>query len=582
MDYQAWIKQNEPDQSALEEQKSRALSFTNQPLISIVVAVVSPSLTGLHEMLRAILAQSYQNWEVCLVVEKTVTNAMRQALAAYAAQDGRFRVKVLGTNRGIAGNTNAAIEMAQGDFIGFLDQNDCLAPFALYEVVDALNQQPETDLFYSDEDHLSVDGKHRHDPGFKPAFSIDYLRANNYIAHFLVLRKTLGAKIGWMRLGFDGAQDYDLILRAVEQARWITHIPQVLYHARASASSLASPTNSSAGETGLRAVREHLARCGVGATVEQAQSPVIYRVKYEISDNPLVSIIIPNHEHAGDLRRCVNSILTQSMYTDYEILIMENNSRQAETISLYQELQERDARVRVVEYHQQPFNYSEINNHAASLARGSVLLFLNNDTQVITPGWLERMLEYAIRPDVGAVGVRLYFKNLLIQHTGVIVGLGAGAGHFFVGYPRNYAGYRNNLFTPQDLSAVTAACLMMRRSVFDEIGGFGPEYRLAFGDIDLCLKARQKKYLVVCTPYAELIHYESMTRGIEDTREKEARFTEEANLLLERWAGFLAMGDPSYNPNLSLSRGDFSVRAGVCQPAPRPVEGLNMTKRQVS
>jgi GT2 family glycosyltransferase len=540
------------------------------------VPVYSPPIHVLEEMIRSVQEQSYPNWELCLVNGEPSSGPVQHALDMYAAQDSRIRVKRAANNQGIAGNTNSAIEMAQGELVAFLDHDDCLAPFALYEVVSAYNKHPESDVFYSDEDYLSADGKHRYNPVFKPAFSIDYLRSANYITHLLVLRKSFGDQLGWLHPDLDGAQDYDLILRAVENARWITHIPQVLYHWRALPTSTANSLEAKpqASDAGLRAICEHLSRCGLQAAVEKGQSPTIYHVKYEITDTPLISIIIPNHDHAGELRQCVDSILTLSSYPHYEILIVENNSQKAETALLYQELQQRDQRVRLVEFHKLPFSYAEINNYAAGLARGSVLLFLNNDTRVLSPDWLERMLEYARRPDVGAVGARLYYPNMLIQHAGVVVGMGVGAGHYYVGYPKGYPGYRYNLYLPQNLSAVTAACLMIRHSVFDEVQGFEPEYRLAFNDIDLCLKLRSKEYLVVCTPYAELIHHESTTRGYEDTREKETRFFNEANLLMNQWADFLAAGDPSYNPNLTLGRGDFSMRGGVCPHIPRSAKGL--------
>jgi hypothetical protein len=308
--YRAWISKNEADQKALEEQKNQALAFSEQPLISIVVPVFSPPLKVFHAMIRSVLAQSYQNWELCLVNGDSSSTEICQALEAYAAQDSRIKVKSLENNLGISGNTNVAIEMAQGYFIGFLDHDDCLAPFALYEVVNALNQYPTTDLFYSDEDYLSADGRRRYNPVFKPVFSIDYLRAANYITHFLLLRKELGARLGWLRQGFDGAQDYDLILRAVEQARLVTHIPQVLYHWRAMSTSTASTQDAKtyAREAGLRAVREHLTRCGLLADVENGLHPGLYRVNYQLNNPPLVSIIIPNHEHAVDLQRCIDSI----------------------------------------------------------------------------------------------------------------------------------------------------------------------------------------------------------------------------------------------------------------------------------
>ncbi len=573
VDYRAWIKQNEPNKQALENQETWAKSFALQPTISLVVVINSPSTKDLHEMIHSVLNQSYQNWELCLASEPSNPNDIQKVLKNCAAQDERIKIKAAAANHESAPTTNSAIEMAQGEFIGFLDQKDRLAPFALFAIVEALNQYPETDLFYSDEDQLSGDGLRRSNPIFKPAFSIDYLRAYNYIQHFLVVRRTSGSQIDWLRAGCDGAQFYDLSLRSAESARLVTHIPQVLIHIRQMPGMAAESATSQANQ---RILREHLERCNLKALVQLGATAAICQVKYEIHDAPLISIIIPNHEHAEVLRRCVNSILEISTYTQYEILIVENNSQEPETFNLYQELQQRDARVRVLEYHQQPFNYSNINNYGVSMARGKFLLFLNNDTQTITADWLERLLEYALRPDVGVVGARLYFPNMLIQHTGVILGLGAGAGHYFVGYPRGNPGYRNNLLTPLNLSAVTAACMMMRRTVFDEVGGFGEKYRLAFGDIDLCLKVRQKKYLVVCTPYAELIHYESITRGFDDSHENKTRFSNESNLLLEQWVDFLAQGDPYYNPNLTLARGDFSLRSGVCPQRARSEPGVGV------
>jgi len=329
-----------------------------------------------------------------------------------------------------------------------------------------------------------------------------------------------------------------------------------------------------ASEAGLQAVSEHLERCGLKGTAQVGSAPTIYQVRYEIQATPVVSIIIPNHEHAKDLLRCINSILSQSTYQRYEILIIENNSHREDIFALYEQLENQDKRVRVMKYPHEPFNYSEINNFAITLASGEVLLFLNNDTQVLKPDWLERMLEYALRPDVGAVGAKLYYPNMLVQHAGMIVGIGVGARHYFVGYPKDDPGYRYNLVVPQNLSAVTAACLMIRKDVFNEVGGFDPDYQLGYGDIDLCLKLRQKDYLIVWTPYAELIHYESMTRGYEDTPQKEARFYREANLLITNWADFFAAGDPYYNPNLTLSQGDFSIRSGICNHTPRPARGL--------
>ncbi len=580
--YRAWIRKNEPDASALQAQRLEAWAPGEQPLISIVVPIFSPGLFVLQAMLQSVRAQTYQHWELCLAIAGPPSRGLLQVLQDYAAQDARIHFSLLETNRGIAGNTNAAIELAQGVFIAFLDHDDCLAPFALYAVAKALNQFPQTDLFYSDEDYLSPEGRQRSDPVFRPAFSIDYLRANNYLPHFLVLRKHLGDRLGWLRAGFEGAQDYDLLLRAVEQSRFITHLPQILYHCRALPASTASSQadKTSTNQAGLRAIQEHLLRCGLPAQVSLGQQAGLYRVTYPLRQRPLISIIIPNHEHAADLLRCIDAIITKSSYPHFEILIVENNSHSPQIFSLYSQLQARDGRVHILEFPSGEFNYSGINNYAARQASGEFLLFLNNDTQVINPDWLERMLEYAQRPDVGAVGAKLYYPNLLIQHAGVLLGIGAGASHHSVGAAADDPGYRFNLVLPQNLSAVTAACLMLRRTVFEEVAGFDLEYPVVFGDVDLCLKIRQKGYQIVWTPYAELIHYESLTRGYDDSLLKEARFQQQASLLTTRWADLLAAGDPFFNPNLTLVMGTISVKSEKCDQTVRCSPGLAKNENQ--
>jgi len=324
----------------------------------------------------------------------------------------------------------------------------------------------------------------------------------------------------------------------------------------------------------IEVLRDHFERCGLIAQVEEGISPGLLKVKYKLFSTPLISIIIPNHEHAEDLRRCIDSIMSLSSYSHFEIIIVENNSKSAEVFELYKKLQERDGRIRVLTCPQEIFNFSEINNFATRKAKGDFLLFLNNDTQVINPDWLERMLEFAQRQDVGAVGAKLLYPSMLIQHAGIIIGMGIGAGHYFVDLPKDDIGYGNNLVVPQNLSAVTAACIMVRKTVFDEVNGFDPEYQLGFGDIDFCLKLRQRDFLIVWTPYVELLHFESLTRGYEDDEQKRMRFFREANLMMSRWAEIIKNGDPYYNPNLSLSRVDFSIMANKCNTNPRASKGV--------
>lgn len=440
-----------------------------------------------------------------------------------------------------------------------------LAPFALAEVERAVQTYPRPDLVYSDGDWLDRRGR-RVNPWFKPAFGIDSLRGQNYIAPFFALRKSLGDSIGWFDPAAGSAWAEDLIWRAAEQAREVVHIPKVLYHQTAP-----RPVTP---EEEQRALQRHLERVGWPADIAPGPASHTFHLRYHLREHPLVSIIIPNHEFAGELRRCVGSILEKSTYPNFEILILENNSRQAETFRLYEQLQAQDARVRVLEYHHRPFNYAEINNFGAFQARGEVLLFLNNDTEVITPDWLERMLEYAQRPDVGVVGAKLYYPEGLIQHVGVILGLlGAGA-HHFVNYPRHYAGYHFNTLLPQNFSMVTAACLMTRREVFKEVGCFDSSYRLAFNDFDLCLKIRERGYAVVWTPYAELYHHEALSRGYDSNTVMLDRLQQERGAFITRWQRLLQAGDPYYNPNLALDRGYYSLRSGKYDQSPRAMPGL--------
>jgi GT2 family glycosyltransferase len=378
--------------------------------------------------------------------------------------------------------------------------------------------------------------------------------------HFLVVRKSFGDAIGWFREGYDGSQDYDLILRAVENARCVAHIPKILYHWRAWSESTASSSDAKpyANDSGKRALQEHFNRVGLSAQIEDGYSSTFYRVHYQRLNTPLISIIIPNHDHAKDLKLCIDSILQKTSYPNIEIILVENESKEQKTFNLYEQLK-RDARIRIVKW-DQPFNYSHVNNWAVTQANGEVILFLNNDTQVINGDWLEEMLQFAMRPDVGAVGAKLYYPDESIQHAGVIVGLGGVAGHSHKYYPRQHPGYFRRLETVQNISAVTAACLMVRKQIFQEVNGFDETYALAFGDVDLCLSILKKGYLNVWTPYAELYHHESKTRGVEDTLEKKKRFTNETNYFKHKWAERLSSGDPYYNPNLSLDYEDFRLK----------------------
>ncbi|MCS6993800.1 MAG: glycosyltransferase family 2 protein, partial [Anaerolineales bacterium] len=440
-----------------------------------------------------------------------------------------------------------------------------VADDAVSEFARAVERYPNADLLYSDGDWLDTRGR-RFNPWFKPAFALDSLRAQNYIVPLFAVRKSLGDSLGWFDPAAGSAWAEDLIWRVLEHAREVVHIPKVLYHQTAP-----RPVTP---EDEQRALQKHLERVGWPAEIAPGPASHTFHLRYRLHQQPLISIIIPNHDFAGELRRCIRSILQKSTYPHFEILILENNSQETETLRLYEQLQAQDARVRVLEYHHRPFNYAEINNFGAFQARGEVLLFLNNDTEVITPDWLERMLEYAQRPDVGAVGAKLYYPENLIQHVGVIIGLLGVASHHFVNYSRNHVGYHFNTLLPQNFSAVTAACLMTRSRVFHEVGGFEQAYRLAYNDIDLCLKIRERGYAVVWTPYAELYHHESLTRGYDSNTVMLERLHRERQTFVTRWQSLLREGDPYYNPNLALDRGYYSLRPGRYDVTARAMPGL--------
>jgi O-antigen biosynthesis protein len=556
-DYLLWIQNNEPRKDQLAQQRIMADELEIKPLISIIMPVWNTPEKILDQTINSVLDQTYDQWELC-IADGNSKSETKRVLSEWAKKDHRIHLEFLEENLGIAGNTNAAISLATGEFIALLDHDDLLAPFALFEVVMQLQANQSADIFYSDEDKVDRDG-HRSDPFFKPDFSPDYLRSLNYVAHFLVIRKSLGDQIGWLREGYDGAQDYDLILRAIEASKRIVHISKILYHWRVWSESTAQGDEAKpyANLAGKKVLQEHLNRIGLPGKVEDGFAPTYYRIHYQIQTSPLISIIIPNHDHSEDLKRCIDSFLDQTTYSNFEVILVENGSKEQATFTLYEQLKG-DSRIQIINWDQK-FNFSTVNNYAAAHASGEVYLFLNNDTEIINKDWLEQMLQYANHPDIGTVGSKLYYPDGTIQHGGVIVGLGGVAGHSHKHFPQHHPGYFLRLVLPQNVSAVTAACVMVRKDVFDEVNGFDEKYSLAFGDVDLCLKVVEKGYLNVWTPYAELYHHESKTRGIEDTHEKQARFNREVEYFKQKWSSFLQNGDPYYNPNLSLDREDFSI-----------------------
>ena len=557
--YGPWYEQYIPTREELEKQRKKKWNYG--PKISIIVPAYKTPEAFLRQMMDSLLAQTYANWELCIANASPEDASMEYVLKEYAKKDSRILWKKLEENKGIAENTNEAFAMATGEFAGLLDHDDLLAPNALYEVAKALETELDIDVLYTDEDKVRGDEVLEHfQPHLKPDFNIDLLRSNNYICHFFVVRKSLLEKTGGFRREYDGAQDYDFIFRCTQAAGKIHHIPEILYHWRTHQSSTADNPESKlyAFEAGKRAIEENLRQNGLIGEVSHTKDYGFYRVKYPVQGEPLVSIIIPNKDAKEDLEKCIRSILEKSSYTNYEILIVENNSTGEEIFSYYKELSE-NSRIRLLRWKRE-FNYSAINNYGAKKAKGDYLLFLNNDTEVISPDWIEEMLGFCQRPDTGIVGARLYFGNNTVQHAGTVIGIGGIAGHMFTDMPRERSGYMHKAAIIQDLSAVTAACMMVKRQVFDEVQGFEKQLSVAFNDVDFCLRVREKQYLVVYDPYVELYHYESKSRGAEDSKEKVRRFQSEIEFMRCRWETLLKKGDPYYNKNLSLVKWNYSLK----------------------
>ncbi len=554
-DYQLWIQVNEQFNSfpyvLMEEQES--------PFFTLVTPVKDPPLSIIKATVQSVLAQSFQRWEWRLADASVPGSPVSVLLEEYAQQDTRIKIIRLEKNLGIVENTNIALQNSAGEWVGLLDHDDMLAPTALAEMVSKIAEDPQIDLLYSDEDFISEDGRNRRNPHFKPDYCPDFLLSLNYITHFLVVRRSLGDSIGWLRNGFDGAQDYDLILRAVEKTRKITHIPKILYHWRETPTSTARTITAKpyADEAGKRALADALVRRGQSAEVLSGPIPTSYRVAYQIHGKPLVSILIPNHEQPEALRRCIHSILSRSTYSNYEIIVIENGSSSSEIFILYKELEEKG--VQVLNW-DADFNYSSVNNFAVQRAGGEYILLLNNDIEVISKDWIEQMLMHAQRKDVGAVGAKLYYPDHTVQHAGVVVGMGGIAGHLYLGELSSSMGYFGRLQVIQNYSAVTGACLMVQKKKFEEAGGLDECFQLAYNDVDFCLRLLEKGYRNVWTPYAELFHHESLTRGAEDTNsEKYLRFCHEARLFITRWKDFIQKYDPCFNPNLSYETSDIRI-----------------------
>jgi O-antigen biosynthesis protein len=567
--YQAWLTENEPSASELIVQRQTAQALTYRPLISLLTPVYNPSPQALREALESVLAQTYEHWELCVVDGKSDVPAVRHILEEFANRDPRIRVIFAEENRGIAGNSNLALQSAQGEFVALLDHDDVLAPFALYEVVQQLNQDQAWDLLYSDHDLLAADGTYRFHPLFKPDWSPEILLSANYLTHLTVLRTALVREVGGFDPATDGAQDWDLFLRFTERTQRVAHIPKVLYHWRAGAQSTATNiwVKPYAPEVQLRIIEKHLTRQQLRDARATFDPSGFIRVNWAQPRDRRVSIVIPSRGSNPWLEACLNSLLEKTAYSNFEVLVINNGPQLPTAFEFYRRLAH-NPRVRIL-HSDAPFNYSAVNNFGALQAQGDIFLFLNNDTEVIRADWLDELVQWVERPEVGVVGAHLLQPDGIIQHAGVIVGLTGFAGHVFAGSregqdsPYGFTGWY------RDFLAVTGACLMVRREVFEQVGGFQEEFQLCGSDVEFCLRVRALGYRIVCNPFAQLRHAESATHH-------GAIPAQDFTVSLKYYEPVLGAGDPYYNPNLS----PWQLFPALSQKAdPRPLDfAVNFTR----
>lgn len=550
--------------SAAERKKEETTVFPKDVTFSILVPLYNTPERFLREMIESVTAQTYGKWELCLADGSDDAHAfVGRICQEYRQKDSRIKYQKLAKNEGISGNTNECYKMATGNYIALFDHDDLLHPCVLFAYMQAICEK-DADYIYCDEATFKGNSiNHMITLHFKPDFAPDNLLANNYICHFSVFARELLQGEELFRSQFDGSQDHDMILRLTAKAKHIVHVPRILYYWRSHKGSVASSIDAKtyAIDAAKGAIADHLTKLGYrNFEIESTRAfATIFRIKYELTSRPLVSIIIPNKDHVEDLSRCVESIINLSTYDNYELIIVENNSETAEIRTYYEEIS-RHPRVQVVEY-KGDFNYSKINNFGVQYAKGEYLLLLNNDTEVITPDWMEELLMYALRKDVGVVGAKLYYPDKTIQHAGIVIGLGAHrtAGHTHYRIPEANVGYMGKLCYAQDVTAVTGACMMVSKALYEELGGLDESFTVALNDVDFCLRVREKGLLNIFTPFAELYHYESKSRGSDKKDDRAVRYQQESDRFRVKWADALAKGDPYYNPNFSLDHSDFTV-----------------------
>lgn len=554
--YPIWFEQQRISLQELEAQKK--IQFTYAPKISLIVATYNTKESYLREMIESVVNQSYSNWELC-IADGSTNDKVENYIKSHYLSDERIKFKRLDKNYGISGNMNAALEMVIGEYLGLYDHDDFLEYNALFEVVKSL-QVTKYDVVYTDEDKFDDSKGQFADPNFKPDFNIDLFRSHNYITHFFVVNMDIVKVIGGMKKEYDGAQDYDFMFRVFEQTNNIYHLPKMLYHWRMHSLSTAMNPESKmyCYDAGKNAILDHYKRIGIEASVKMLPKPYYgcYETTYMTPGNPLVSIIIPNMDHKDVLKTCIDSLFEVNTYRNIEIIVVENNSKKEETFKYYHELEKEHANVKIV-YWKNDFNYSEINNFGVQFAQGDYLLFLNNDTEMIRPDSIQNMLGVCMRKEVGAVGAKLLYEDRTIQHAGVVIGFSGYAGHINNGIDEDQPGYMMRAQLNCDYSAVTAACMMVKKSVFNEVDGFDPQFKVACNDVDLCLKIREKGYLVVYDAFSIWFHYESKSRGYEDSEEKIERFNNEVAKFQKKWNKILVEGDPYYNPNFKIELGPF-------------------------
>jgi O-antigen biosynthesis protein len=560
--YAGWLALNAARSSDLERLKKIADLLPHRPRISVIMPVYNTPERFLRAAIDSVLVQAYPNWELCIADDASTARHVQAVLNEYAASDERIKIVVRRENGHISRATNSALELATGEFVAFLDHDDVLSADALFEVALLLNQHPDADMIYSDEDKLDAAGA-LIDPYFKPDWSPETLLSKMYTCHLGVYRRSLVVDLGGLRDGFEGSQDYDLVLRLTERTDRVYHISKILYHWRISEDSAASdPARAKpyARDAAVRAINEALVRRGeAGEAAPFPASPNTYLVRYKILANPKVSVIIPTRDQAKMLDRCLSSLFAKTTYSNYEVVVIDNGSKEAETVETFERCSRAEPqRLRILPLNI-PFNYARINNYAVAHTDGSYILLLNNDTEVVAPDWIEAMVEQAQRPSIGAVGALLLYPDGTVQHAGIVMQLGGVAGHVHRCAPGDSQGYFGALKTITNYSAVTAACLMVRRELWDKAGGLDEDFVVAFNDVDLCLKLLEAGYRNVFLPHVVLYHHESGSRGYDTTFKKQARFINECNLMQSRWNAALRP-DPYYNRNLTLAAEDFSIR----------------------